>query len=422
MADMGRSLLVMVHAPPLPAVTGSRIRSLALVRQLVARGWDVSLFSLETGVPPQDADLDELRTLCAEVRVSDHGAPTALRMARMGVDLLRGRAFAHSMFRFPAAVREARAWIAAGDFDAILTVGVYMLPYVPAGHRGRMLLDSQNVETERVASMAAALWPRPRGVVARLQLRPVRRYEERAAAGAGGVLAVSEHDGAWFERCAPGRVSVVENGVDCAAIRPRDGDGRGGPVLFVGSMDYAPNVDGARVLLEEIAPRLSHHDVRIALVGALPPARLRAAAAVAPVAVEVTGRVAQIAPWFASSRLLAVPLRIGGGTRLKIVEAMAHGLPVVTTSIGCAGLDVEHERDLLIADDPAQFASWVDRLLADDVLARDLAQRARQTVERRYDWGAIGDALERAVTGLLARQRVPSTVENVSAPPTDAGP
>jgi glycosyltransferase involved in cell wall biosynthesis len=411
----------MVHAPPLPAVTGLRVRALALVRQLVARGWDVSLFGLETGVPAQDADLDELRTLCAEVRFAHHGAPTAVRMARMGVDLLRGRAFAHSMFRYPAAVREARAWIAAGNFDVILAVGLYMLPYVPARDRGRMLLDSQNVETERVASMAAALWPRPRGVVARLQRRPVRRYEERAAASAGGVLAVSEHDGAWFERCAPGRVSVVANGVDCAAIRPRDGDGRGGPVLFVGSMDYAPNVDGARVLIEEIAPRLSHPEVRIALVGALPPARLRAAAAAAPVAVEVIGRVAQIAPWFASSRLLAVPLRIGGGTRLKILEAMAHGLPVVTTSIGCAGLDVQHGRDVLIADDPEQFASWVDRLLADDALARELAQRARQTVERCYDWRAIGAVLDRAVSEVLARQSAPSTLANRSAPPIDAG-
>jgi glycosyltransferase involved in cell wall biosynthesis len=418
---MGRSLLFMVHTPPLPAVTGSRIRSLALVRQLVARGWDVSLFSLATGVPAQAADLGELRTLCAEVRIAHHGAPKAVRMARMGADLLRGRAFAHSMFRYPAAVREARAWIAAGKFDVILAVGLYMLPYVPARDRGRMLLDPQNVETERVASMAAALWPRPRGVVARLQRRPVRHYEERAAAGAGGVLAVSEHDGAWFERCAPGRVSVVANGVDCAAIRPRDGDGRGGPVLFVGSMDYGPNVDGARVLLEEIAPRLSHPGVRIALVGALPPARLRAAAAAAPVAVKVTGRVAQIEPWFASSRLLAVPLRIGGGTRLKILEAMAHGLPVVTTSIGCAGLDVEHGRDVLIADDPAQFASCVDRLLADDALARDLAQRARQTVERCYDWRSIGAALDRAVSDVLARQRAPSTSENRSAPPIAPG-
>jgi len=402
---VGRPLLFMVHTSPLPVVTGSRVRSLALIRQLVARGWDVSLFALDTGVPARPADLAELRALCAEVRLSPHGAPTAVRMARMGADLLRGRAFQHSMFRYPAAVREAHAWIAAGRFDAILAVGHYMLPYVPAGARDRMLLDPQNVETERVATMAAALWPRPRGVIARLQQRPVRRYEARAAAGAGGILAVSEPDGAWFERCAPGRVTIVPNGVDCAAIRPREGDGAGGPVLFVGSLDYGPNVDGARVLLDDIAPRLTHPGVRIVLVGSLPPPSLRAAAKAAPVPVQVTGRVEEIAPWFRSSRLLAVPLRIGGGTRLKIVEAMAHGLPVVTTSIGCTGLHVVHERDVLIADDPPAFARCVDRLLSDDDLAAALARRARQTVRERYDWRAIGDALERALGDLLARQR-----------------
>jgi len=400
-----RSLLFMAHTSPLPVVTGSRVRSLALIRQLVARGWDVSLFALDTGVPAQPPDVAELRALCAEVRLCRHGAPTAVRMARMGADLLRGRPFQHSMFRFPAAVREAHEWIAAGRFDAILAAGHYMLPYVPAGARGRMLLDPQNVETERVATMAAALWPRPRGVIARLQQRPVRRYEERAAAGAGAIVAVSEADGAWFERWAPGRVTVVPNGVDCAAIRPREGDGAGGPVLFVGSLDYGPNVDGARVLLDEIAPRLTHCGARIALVGSLPPPQLRAAAQAAPVPVQVTGRVEEIAPWFRASRLLAVPLRIGGGTRLKIVEAMAHGLPVVTTSIGCAGLDVVHERDVLIADDPVAFARCVDRLLADDDLAAALAHRARRTVQERYDWRAIGDALERALGDLLARQR-----------------
>jgi len=398
---MGRSLLMMVHTPPLPAVTGARLRSLALVRQLVARGWDVSLFALDTGVPAQPADLEELRALCAEVRLVCPDARKAVRMTRMGADLLRGRAFHHSMFRFAAAVDEAHAWIASGGFDAIIAGPLYMLPYVPRADRGRMLLDTHNLETERIATMATALWPRPRGIVARLQRRPVLRYEERAARTAGGVLAVSAAEATWFEARAPGRVTVVDNGVDCADIQPREATGRGGPVLFVGSMDYRPNVDGARILLDEIAPRLSHPGARIALVGALPPPELRAAAAAAALPVEVTGRVERIAPWFGSSRLLAVPLRIGGGTRLKIIEAMAHGLPVVTTSIGCAGLDVEHERDILIADDPADFARWVDRLLDDDALAADLARRGRETVERRYDWRAIGDVLERAVTDLL---------------------
>lgn len=402
---MAGSLLWLLHQPPLPAVSGSRVRSLALVRELAARGWQVSLFALDTGVPAQPDDLDELRALCAEVRIVPHAVPKALRMARIGADLLRGRAFQHSMFRTPAAVRDAQGWIERDRFDAIVAGGLYMLPYVPAAALGRTLLDSHNVDTERIASMAAALWPRPRGVLARIQQRPVRRYEERAAASVAGVLAVSAEEARWFERVAPGRVSLVPNGVDTKRIQPREDVAAGGPVLFVGSMDYGANADAARVLLDEIAPRLRDRAARIALVGALPPPELRAAAQAAPVPVEVTGRVAQIAPWFAGSRLLAVPLRMGGGTRLKILEAMAHGLPVVTTSIGCAGLDVEHERDVIVADDPADFARWVDRLLADDALAATIGTQARETVRRDHDWRAIGDRLEAAV-GALRGPRV----------------
>ncbi|HWC25061.1 MAG TPA: glycosyltransferase family 4 protein [Solirubrobacteraceae bacterium] len=400
---MAGSVLWLVHQPPLPAVSGARVRTLALIRELAARGWDVSLFALDTGVPAQPDDVAQLRELCDEVRIVAHDVPRALRMARIGADLLRGRAFQHSMFRSPQAVAAAHDWIAAGSFDAIVASGLYMLPYVPPAALSRTLLDSHNVDTERIATMAAALWPRPRGVLARVQQHPVRRHEERAAASVGGVLAVSAPEARWFERVAPGRVTLVANGVDAARVAPRGGTGAGGPVLFVGSLDYGANLDAAHELLDEIAPRLTHPGARIALVGALPPPELRAAAAAAPVPVEVTGRVAQIGPWFARSRLLVVPLRIGGGTRLKILEAMAHGLPVVTTSLGCAGLDVEHGRDVIVADDPADIARWVDRLLADDELAGALGARGRETVVRRYDWRTIGDDLDAALAALPAR-------------------
>jgi polysaccharide biosynthesis protein PslH len=402
-------LLWIVHQPPLPAVTGSRVRSLALMRELVTRGWEVSLFSLDTGVPAQRSDLDELRELCTEVRIVAHPSGTAMRMARMGADLLRGRAFQHSMFREPSAVRAAHDWIGEGRFDAIVAVGLYTVPYVPREHLARTLLDSQNVDTERIATMARALWPRPRGIVARAQQRPVQRHEERVAAQVGGVLAVSEREARWFERVAPGHVTLVANGVDGRRIVARTEPAVPGQVLFVGSMDYGANVDAARELLRDIAPRLTHPGARIALVGADPPAELRAAAAAAPLPVEVTGRVPDIAEWWRSSRVLAVPLRIGGGTRLKILEAMAHGLPVVTTSLGCEGLHVEHGRDLVVADDPAGFARWIDRLLDDDELAGRLAAQGRATVLERYDWSAIGDCLQEALQKLPARQRAAST-------------
>jgi glycosyltransferase involved in cell wall biosynthesis len=103
-------------------------------------------------------------------------------------------------------------------------------------------------------------------------------------------------------------------------------------------------------------------------------------------------------------RAFVVPLRFGGGTRLKILEAMAYGVPVVTTSVGCEGLELEHERDVLVADHPRDFAGWIDRLLEDDELCARLGANGRRTVERHYDWKAIGDRLDAALGKALERR------------------
>ena len=111
----------------------------------------------------------------------------------------------------------------------------------------------------------------------------------------------------------------------------------------------------------------------------------------------MTGRVASTEPYFARSRLMVVPLRFGGGSRLKILESFARGVPVLTTAIGGEGLALEHGRDAIVEDDPARFAGWIERLLGDDELCRSLAREGRRTAERRYDWSAIGGRLAEAL-------------------------
>jgi glycosyltransferase involved in cell wall biosynthesis len=212
----------------------------------------------------------------------------------------------------------------------------------------------------------------------------------------GCVLAVSDAEAAAFEPIAVGRVRVVPNGVDVAGISPLSAPPASRDVLFLGSLGYGANRDAVRYFATDIAPHLAGSGIRLTVVGSNPERDVYDAAAGAAVPVTVTGFVPNVAPYFAMSRAMIVPLRHGAGTRLKILEALAWGLPVVTTSIGGAGLDLIDGTHALIADDPPRFAAAVRRLLDDDPLWWRLSRAGRALVEARYAWSGIGDALDAA--------------------------
>jgi glycosyltransferase involved in cell wall biosynthesis len=396
--------LFLTHEPPLPAISGTRVRSLNLLRQLERRGWRLSLFSLLTDDGVGEEDRARLGEVCERVVLEPLGASRARRYLRIALATARGRAFQEVYFFSSAAARRFRDELAAEPPDVIVAGELYTYPYVPAALRSRTVLDCYNVELRRVEAMARTLWPRPRGIVARLQRAPVRRLEERAVRSVGGVLAVSESERLHFESLAPGRTTLVPNGVDCESLRPRGTLPAQPSFLFLGSLGYSANLDSARYLLREILPRVRRSDAGMTLVGGKPPDQLRTEAADAPLRVEVTGLVPSTEPYFERSRFLVVPLRFGGGTRLKILESLARGVPVLTTSIGCEGLDLTPGREIMVADDPAEFAGSIDRLLEDDELCTSLSRYGRAKVERLYDWRRIGDRLEGAVTAVAERQ------------------
>ena len=192
-------------------------------------------------------------------------------------------------------------------------------------------------------------------------------------------------------------MSLVPNGVDCVSYAMRQELPAEPQVLFVGSMDYSANADAVQFMIREILPAVRNRNARITVVGGGPSRAIRLEADSAALPTEVTGRVPSTEPYFRRSRLMAVPLRFGGGTRLKILESLARGVPVLSTAVGCEGLGLRHEHDVVIADDPRGFAEWIDRLLSDDELCSSLARNGRQTVEQRFDWSAIGDRLQEAL-------------------------
>ena len=239
----------------------------------------------------------------------------------------------------------------------------------------------------------------------RLQERRMRNFEATACRRAARVIAVSGKDAVTMREWYGVSCSWVPTGVDTAYFaRPASAPGNGG-LVFVGSLDWVPNIDGIEWFAEEALPliRARKRELPVTIVGRMPPARIQALAA-RDRFVHVTGTVPDVRPHLWNASVAIVPLRIGGGTRLKIYEAMAAGVPVVATSIGAEGLDAVHEETIVLADTPADFARRCVELCADSDARRKLAVAARELVAARYSW----DHVSREFEQLLVRAPQPA--------------
>jgi polysaccharide biosynthesis protein PslH len=396
----------LTHTPPLPPVSGERIRNWNLIRELADRGWSVSAFSLVSpDAAPSAEDRALLEERCDEVVLAPFTASGLSRKARVLKDLVLRRAFQSDFFLSRSAAAACRSWLAAGSFDVVVVGQLYMAPYVPDDVWPRAIFDTHNSEARRVGTIADSLGGSPKGIVASLQRGAVARFEHETVTRAARVVAVSEEERGFFEPFAPGQVDLVPNGVDCALLRPRSKLPAEPNILFLGSLDYSANVDAVFHLVDAILPRLAGRKLHVNVVGSRPRRAVYTAAARSPVEITVAGQVPDTGPYWEQARALVVPLRIGGGTRLKILEALARGVPVVSTSLGCEGLGLRPGEDLLVADEPGEFATCVERLLEGDDLSRSLAERGRATVEARYDWPKIAEAFERCLLAALGRTR-----------------
>jgi glycosyltransferase involved in cell wall biosynthesis len=211
------------------------------------------------------------------------------------------------------------------------------------------------------------------------------------------IVAVSHHDRESMEAMGnAGRITVVPTGVDGRRFRDAASSEATEPVvLFLGSMDWEPNIDGAEWMCREILPRIKDAvpNAVFRIVGRAPDRRV---ARLAGESVEVTGSVPSVEPWLAGAMAFVVPLRVGGGTRLKIFEAMSAGRAIVSTSIGAEGLPVESGTNILLADTAPAFADAVIRVLTDEPLRKRLGRKALE-LAAEYDWSSVVSVMERAI-------------------------
>jgi glycosyltransferase involved in cell wall biosynthesis len=274
-----------------------------------------------------------------------------------------------------------------------VNVGRYAAPLINVGVP--VVYCAENVESELARRLAPLALTRLSGARFRLDAWKFRRFEASLLRRASLVTAVSERDAAQLRRLVPNaRIEVLPSGADTRGVAFVDHrDNRGDVVIFLGTLGYLPNRDAVAWLIDRILPlvRSTRPGVVIRLVGSSPPAVF---GTLGNDRVELVGEVPDVQPELASADLFVAPLRAGGGTRLKLLEAFAAGIPVVATSIAAEGIGAVDGTHLAIADDEQAFADAIVRLLTNSDERMRISLAARRFVESHYEWSAIGERFE----------------------------
>ena len=382
----------------LPLDTGGKIRSFNIAREL-ARRHDVTVFTFYPTLTPDPHD--RLGDPFVQVeRLPLHlpekaGIRDTLAYA---ANTLTRQPYQFRKYCRPEVGQRLRQLVHHKRFEVLLCDYLLTAAVLPWEVRLPTVIFTHNVEAviwqRRFLVNQNPLWK----AVAWREYRTITRAERHFTELADHVLTVSDDDRRSFLQFLPSdKVTTVPTGVDLDYYRPQPLAER--PALvFTGSMDWAPNEDAILYFSSEILPLIEKEvpDVFLSVVGKKPSRKILSLAAQNP-AIRVTGAVDDIRPHVHAASVYIVPIRIGGGTRIKIFEAMAMGMPVVSTTIGAEGLPVEHAKNIVLADTPADFAARVVELLKQRSVRERIGSAARGLVESRYSWPTVTTVVQQTL-------------------------
>jgi polysaccharide biosynthesis protein PslH len=387
-------ILFITEQFPYPLDNGGNVRTFNLLKGL-ATSHEVTLIALAP-THPGGEDLRTVARLCREVRLVPPAPGGTLREAWLLLSSTwNGESFVlarHAFAAFGAEIAKAACHYHAaadGGYDVVhfnhLDTAIYE-PLVPPD--ALRVLDEHNVVTNQVATTARLEPGAVRRVVLRQECRRLKRIEAKLCNRMDCCLVCSAPDAQSLRTLGvESRVEVVPNGVDLNEFAPGGESPAGEGIVFVGSLDYDPCEKGVWFFCTEILPRIRRFfpDMRFVVVGRNPSLRLRRLAELDD-RIVITGRVGDVRSYVHAARVSVVPLLSGSGTRLKILESLAAGTPVVTTGIGVEGIEAVPGEHLLVADRPDDFAEAVRSVMESDSLARRLRDQGRKLVESKYDW------------------------------------
>lgn len=388
-----RRLLFLGQSSPVPPHSGQQIRTYHTLR-LLAEAFETKAVFFARRRLSVSADAGGVPEALRELGgVAVHPIPQETSRFRLLQDHLRSvlsrRAYVRWVYESADFRRDVTALIRDFAPEVVHFDSLDLMAYMPAVPADvPIVISHHNVESALLRRRADVVggW---RGAYIRHQAELTEREERRWCRRAALNLVVSGDEGALLDRISPGAPWVeFPNGVDTSSFEPASTE-PASDIVFVGGHTWFPNSDGMTYFVEEILPliRARRPDAEVTWVGR---ASDEVRDAFGRHGVVVTGYVEDIRPFVHGARCFIVPLRVGGGTRLKILDAWALGKAVVATSIGCEGLDAVHGTELLRVDDPAGFASAVCDVIEDDSLRRRLETGARAAAEDRFDWSVLG--------------------------------
>jgi sugar transferase (PEP-CTERM/EpsH1 system associated) len=395
-------ILFLTPQLPFPPQKGTALRNWGLIQGLAERH-EISLLSfVEPDRKPSIAT--PLDRACQRIALVPQ--PVRTRWERIQDMVTTSQPDMALRLASQAYDRALRDWMADHPFDIVQIEGIELAPYLEtlreSPQNAQIVFDDHNCEyVLQERTFLTDLYSPNRwsgAAYSFVQWRRLRRYEARICRQADRVLAVSDADAEALRDLVPGlEIHVIPNGIDTDAYQPSlsDADEAGSHrLVFTGTMDFRPNVDAVLWFAHEVLPlvQVEVPNVRFEVVGQRPHPRLK------PLdrdpSIVLTGWVEDVKPYFERATVYVAPLRMGGGTRLKLLEAMSMEKPIVATSLGAEGYPVENGRELLLADSPSDFADAVVSLLKSRARRLELGRVARAFVEEWYDWRVIVPQLE----------------------------